>query len=59
MFIGGLLIFSPSVLIAHTSDSGTGSFAGLMHLLTGEHLVMLILVGVFAACIVGLHRRFR
>jgi len=58
-FIGGLLIFSPAVVIAHTSDSGMGSVGGLVHVLTGEHLLMLVLVGICAVCIAGLHRRFR
>ena len=52
--ISALLLMASTPLLAHTTG-----LHGLMHIFTGEHLVMLILAGVFAVGATRLYRRFR
>lgn len=52
---GSLLFLVSSQTQAHTTDSG----AGVLHLLTGEHIIMIALVGVVAAGLTRLYRRLR
>jgi hypothetical protein len=46
---GASLFLNSTAVLAHTSDSGGGLFGGLSHMLTGEHLLTLALVGVCVA----------
>ena len=50
-----LLLLVSSQASAHTADSSVG----LLHLLSGEHVIMIALAGVFAAALTRLYRRFR
>jgi len=50
-----LLLLVSSQASAHTTDSSVG----LLHLLTGEHVIMIALAGVFVAGLTRLYRRFR
>lgn len=52
---GSLLFLASSQAQAHTADSSVG----FLHLLTGEHLIMLAMAGVVAAGLTHLYRRFR
>ena len=54
--IGTLLLIFSSQVLAHNVESGGGSFGGLMHMFTGEHILMILLVG---ACVAGLSRLYR
>jgi len=49
-----LLLMVSAPLFAHTAG-----LDGFMHIFTGEHLVMLILAGVFSFAATRLYRRFR
>jgi len=57
--ICGILLFSPSPVLAHNGGAGTVSIGHLLHFFTGEHLAMLVLVGVCAVSATRLYRRFR
>jgi len=57
--ISGLSVLFSSAVLAHPGNSAEGLTGDLLHMLTGEHLLMLILVGVFAVCVSRLYHRFR
>ena len=52
------VLFSTQVL-AHNFESGRTYFGKLLHNFTGEHVVMLVVVGVCAVGVTQLLRRFR
>jgi hypothetical protein len=52
---GSLLLLASSQAHAHVADSGVG----LLHLLSGEHLIMIVLAGALAVGITRLYRRPR
>lgn len=52
---GAVLVLVSSQAQAHTG----GSNVGLLHLLSGEHFIMIALAGVFAVGLTRLYRRFR
>jgi hypothetical protein len=53
---GGSLLFLVSAQAqAHTTDSSVG----FLHLLSGEHFIMIALAGVIAAGLTRLYRRLR
>jgi len=54
VLISALLLMASTPLLAHSTG-----LHGLLHIFTGEHLVMLILAVVFAAGATRLYRRFR
>lgn len=54
-FISLASILSTSSALAHSSEPGNV----LPHVLTGEHLLVLVLVGLCIAGIGSLYRRFR
>jgi hypothetical protein len=53
-----LLLMVSSQVLAHNLETGGGLFNGLMHVLTGEHVLMIFLAGVCAAGLTRLYRRF-
>ena len=55
MAAGSLLLLLSSQAHAHTADSGIG----LLHLLSGEHFIIIALAGVLAAGLTRLYRRPR
>ena len=59
VFISSLLLMFSTQLLAHSTEPGGGVFGGLLHIFTGEHLIMLVLVAVFAVGLTRLYRRFR
>lgn len=56
IFASGLLLLYSSVVLAHIGKSGGGLFAGMLHMLTGEHLLTLALFGL---CVVVAVRHYR
>ncbi len=44
---------------AHIGDSGTGMVAGMLHMFKGEHLLTLVLAGIFVAVVVRHYRSSR
>jgi hypothetical protein len=53
-----LLLMVSSQVLAHNVETGGGLFSGLMHMFTGEHVLMIFLAGVCAAGLTRLYRRF-
>ena len=58
-FISLMLLLFSSQVLAHTVESGGGLLGRLMHIFTGEHVLMLALVGVCAVFANYLYRRLR
>jgi len=54
-FTGVLSLLFSSLVFAHLSEPG----GVLPHIFTGEHLLMLVIVGVCVAGVSALYRRFR
>ena len=52
---GSLLLLMSTQAQAHMADSSVG----LLHLLSGEHLIMIVLAGALAAGLTRLYRRPR
>jgi len=59
IILGGLSIFFSPALRAHHGGSEMAVIIRLVHNFTGEHLLMLILVIMFAAVFSHLYHRFR
>lgn len=59
VFISSLLLMFSTQLLAHNTEPGGGVFGGLLHIFTGEHLMVLVLVTVFAVGLTRLYRRSR
>ena len=59
VIISSLSVLFSTQVLAHTLESGGGSFGKLLHNFTGEHLVMLVLAGVCVVGVTQLLRRFR
>lgn len=56
IFTSGLLLLYSSAVVAHIGESDGGLFAGMLHMLTGEHLLPLALLGL---CAVVAARHYR
>ena len=57
IIVSSFTVLFSSAALAHQTGSDSGLIGSLLHNFTGEHLLMLIAVGVCAICVSRLYQR--